>query len=186
MNTTLNDESRTLESNEVEALIDSLGRQLFSELQRLQIAQPVMVGIHTGGAWVAEQLHRQLGLEEPLGVLDISFYRDDFTQIGINPEVRPSQIPFDLEGRHLILVDDVLQSGRTVRAALNEIFDYGRPASVTLVVLVQRSGRELPIEPRLSALNLDGDAQVTLTGPDPLRLYIGHSKQVARSAGEPA
>ncbi|MEO5343321.1 MAG: bifunctional pyr operon transcriptional regulator/uracil phosphoribosyltransferase PyrR [Gammaproteobacteria bacterium SHHR-1] len=182
----MNDETRSLDTPEVEGLIRQLGERLQADLLRHGVSDPLMVGIHTGGVWVADLLHRQLGLSEPLGVLDISFYRDDFTRIGMNPEVRPSDIPFDLEGRHVLLVDDVIQTGRTARAALNELFDYGRPASVSLLVLVQRNGRELPIQPKLSALQLDQDAQVTLAGPAPLRLFIGHPKQVARAAGEAA
>jgi pyrimidine operon attenuation protein/uracil phosphoribosyltransferase len=179
------DESRYLNSHAVDELIAGLARSLQTQLQQQSIAAPVMIGIHTGGVWVARRLHQQLQLSDPLGMLDISFYRDDFTRIGMNPEVRPSDIPFDVDGRHVILVDDVLLSGRTIRAALNEIFDYGRPASVTLVVLVERSGRELPIEARLAGMHVDGPRQqVTLTGPDPLKLFIGHSKQAARAAAE--
>jgi pyrimidine operon attenuation protein/uracil phosphoribosyltransferase len=111
--------------------------------------QPLLVGIHTGGVWVAKALQDILGkdfFDAPLGTLNIAYYRDDFTRIGMHPQVTPSDLPFSVDGRHLILVDDVLHSGRTTRAALNEIFDYGRPASVTLVVLVDRNGRELPIQ----------------------------------------
>jgi len=108
--------------------------------------EPLMIGIHTGGAWVAEWLHRALELGEPLGTLDISFYRDDFSRVGVNPTVKTSNLPVSLEDRHVILVDDVLHTGRTIRAALNEIFDYGRPASVVLATLIVRDGRELPIQ----------------------------------------
>ncbi len=108
--------------------------------------QPLMIGIHTGGAWVAEWLHTALELGEPLGSIDISFYRDDFSRVGVNPTVKTSNLPVNLEDRHIILVDDVLHTGRTIRAALNEIFDYGRPASVALAVLLARDGRELPIQ----------------------------------------
>jgi pyrimidine operon attenuation protein / uracil phosphoribosyltransferase len=104
-----------------------------------------VIGIMTGGAWLAERLHRELGLAQPLGVLDISFYRDDFDQTGLSRNVKPSQVPFDVQGRHVLLVDDVLHTGRTVRAAMNELFDYGRPAKIELAVLVDRGGRELPI-----------------------------------------
>lgn len=104
-----------------------------------------LVGIHTGGVWLAERLHRELGLALPLGMLDVSFYRDDFDQIGLHPQVKPSDIPFKVEGSHIILVDDVLYTGRTIRAAINELFDYGRPASVRLAALVDRGARELPI-----------------------------------------
>lgn len=104
-----------------------------------------MVGIHTGGAWLAERLHADLGLKLPLGAIDISFYRDDFHQSGLKQDIKRSHIPFDVADRHILLVDDVLYTGRTVRGALNELFDYGRPASVRLVVLADRGGRELPI-----------------------------------------
>lgn len=105
----------------------------------------IIVGIHTGGAWLAQRIHQVLSLGTPLGVLDISFYRDDYSKIGLHPQVKPSQLPFEVENSHIILVDDVLYTGRTVRAAVNEIFDYGRPASIHLAVLVDRGGRELPI-----------------------------------------
>jgi pyrimidine operon attenuation protein/uracil phosphoribosyltransferase len=104
-----------------------------------------VVGIHTGGVWLAERLHKDLQLALPLGVLDVSFYRDDFGQIGLHPQIRPSDIPFKVEGSHIILVDDVLYTGRTIRAAINELFDYGRPASIRLAALIDRGGRELPI-----------------------------------------
>jgi pyrimidine operon attenuation protein / uracil phosphoribosyltransferase len=104
-----------------------------------------LIGIHTGGAWVAERLHQALKLPTPLGTLDVSFYRDDYQARGLHRDVKRSEIPFEVEGRDLVLVDDVLYTGRTIRAALHEIFDYGRPASVKLAVLVDRDGRQLPI-----------------------------------------
>ena len=104
-----------------------------------------LVGIYTGGAWLAERLQRELGLEGPLGTLDVSFYRDDFEKIGLHKDVKRSGMPFQVEGRDILLVDDVLYTGRTIRAALNELFDYGRPARVRLAALIDRSGRELPI-----------------------------------------
>jgi len=159
-------------------LIEGMARVLRHRLQDRGFDNPAMIGIHTGGVWVAEPLHRLLGITDPLGRLDISFYRDDFTRIGMNPKVRPSDIGFDVEDRHIILVDDVVQSGRTIRAALNEIFDYGRPASVTLVTLIERSGRELPIQPDVSGLHppLEAEEHIRLNGPQPLSLEIGRSR----------
>ncbi|MBY0579841.1 MAG: bifunctional pyr operon transcriptional regulator/uracil phosphoribosyltransferase PyrR [Burkholderiales bacterium] len=130
----------------------------------------VIVGIHTGGAWLARELHRTLGLSSPLGTLDISFYRDDFERIGLHPEVKPSDIPFDVDGSDILLVDDVLFTGRTVRAAINELFDYGRPARVRLAVLVDRGGRELPIEAGFTGIRLDLDEHRMI---DLLRNEIG-------------
>lgn len=136
-----------------------------------------IVGIHTGGAWLAERLHRALGLALPLGTLDVSFYRDDFDQIGLHPQVKPSDIPFKVEGSHVILVDDVLYTGRTIRAAINELFDYGRPASVRLATLVDRGGRELPIVAQYigTVLELPSDKMLALeqgtTGKLSLSLY---------------
>lgn len=115
----------------------------------------LIVGVHTGGVWVAERLHALLKCTQPLGTLDISFYRDDFSRIGLHPQVKPSNLPFDLEGRDILLVDDVLHSGRTVRAAMNELFDYGRPATIRLAVLIDRGDHELPIRPDFVGLTLN-------------------------------
>jgi pyrimidine operon attenuation protein/uracil phosphoribosyltransferase len=104
-----------------------------------------LVGIYTGGAWVAERLHRALGLSTPLGVLAVTLHRDDFGRIGLHRESRRSQIPFPVDGREVILVDDILYTGRTIRAALNELFDFGRPSAVRLAVLADRGGRHLPV-----------------------------------------
>ncbi len=117
-----------------------------AELIRPQLREnTVLVGIHSGGAWIARRLSELLGLKNEIGLIDVSFYRDDFGEKGLHPQVKPTSIPFEVEGRSLILVDDVLYTGRTTRAAINEIFDYGRPASVKLAVLADRGGRELPI-----------------------------------------
>ena len=126
---------------DINALLDNMAQQLQPTLSH----EPLMIGIHTGGVWVAEQLHARLGFKEPLGTLDISFYRDDFTRIGMNPQVKTSDLATSIEGRFIILVDDVLHTGRTIRAAMNEIFDYGRPAAITLACLIERDGHELPI-----------------------------------------
>jgi pyrimidine operon attenuation protein/uracil phosphoribosyltransferase len=155
-----------------------IGRMADELRKRMDIDdRTVMVGIHTGGAWIARLLHKKLGIGPPLGTLDISFYRDDFTRIGMNPQVKPSELPFTLDGRNIILVDDVLHTGRTVRAAMNELFDYGRPASIVLATLVERPGRELPIEANVVGLRMELAAHehVKLSGPDPLNLEVKKS-----------
>jgi pyrimidine operon attenuation protein/uracil phosphoribosyltransferase len=119
-----------------------------AEAMRPSIAKDAaLVGIFTGGAWVAERLHRALALATPLGLLAVTLHRDDFGRIGLHRESRRSQIPFPVDGREVILVDDVLHTGRTIRAALNELFDFGRPRAVRLAVLADRGGRELPVCP---------------------------------------
>jgi pyrimidine operon attenuation protein/uracil phosphoribosyltransferase len=129
--------------------INDLLNKLEAELKRVIVERglvdPLMIGIRTGGVWVAEHLHQRLGIRDELALLDISFYRDDFSQIGVNPNVKPSQLPQDIKGRDIILVDDVFYTGRTIRAALNEIFDYGRPNQVVLAVLIERDGKQIPL-----------------------------------------
>jgi len=155
-------------------LLEKLADDLKQLLVEREIDDPLMVGIHTGGAWIASSLHTKLGISQPLATLDISFYRDDFSRIGMNPRVKPSSLPPQVEDKHVILIDDVLQTGRTIRAAMNEIFDYGRPASITLVCLVDRSGRELPIQADVIGQHLRlGTAQhIKLSGPEPLEFVI--------------
>ncbi|HKQ27475.1 MAG TPA: bifunctional pyr operon transcriptional regulator/uracil phosphoribosyltransferase PyrR [Burkholderiales bacterium] len=124
---------------------EEICRKLARELEPVIGARTAMIGIHTGGAWLAERLHALLGIAEPLGFMDISFYRDDYHAQGLHHDPKRTRIPFDVSGRDLLLVDDVLYTGRTVRAAMNELFDYGRPESIALVVLADRGGRQLPI-----------------------------------------
>lgn len=158
---------------DVDTLIKTLASALEEHLDRNARDAPLMVGVHTGGVWVARQLHALLAVEAPLGTLNINFYRDDFTRIGMHPMVTPSDL-FSVDDRHVVLIDDVLHTGRTVRAALNEIFDYGRPASVTLGVLVERSGREIPIQADAigQSLSLADHEYVKLIGPESLTLEI--------------
>ena len=113
-----------------------------------------LIGIHSGGAWIAERLACSLPGEHPLGFLDVSFYRDDYDRRGLKPKVQRSAIKFDVTGKRILLIDDVLYTGRSVRAAINELFDYGRPASIELAVLVDRGGRELPVEPQYVGIRL--------------------------------
>jgi len=122
--------------------------KLAAELKPRVKPATAMIGLYTGGAWLAERLHAMLGMKQPLGLMDIAFYRDDYAKEGLKHDPKRTKIPFDVEGRDLLLVDDVLYTGRTVRAAMNELFDYGRPRSIALVVLADRGGRQLPIEPQ--------------------------------------
>ncbi len=108
-------------------------------------ANTALVGIHSGGVWIARRLRELLGLADEIGRIDVSFYRDDFGEKGLHPQIKPTSIPFDIADRALILVDDVLYTGRTTRAAINELFDYGRPACIQLAVLADRGGRQLPV-----------------------------------------
>jgi pyrimidine operon attenuation protein/uracil phosphoribosyltransferase len=120
-----------------------------------------VVGIYSGGAWLAERLSKSLDISA-LGFVDVSFYRDDYGSRGLKEEVRPSQMPFEVEGASILLVDDVLYTGRTTRAAINTLFDYGRPGKIMLAALVDRGGRELPIAADFIAANVTLPAQQTL------------------------
>jgi pyrimidine operon attenuation protein/uracil phosphoribosyltransferase len=121
-----------------------------------------------------ERLLPLLGKDLAHGILDVSFYRDDYNQRGLHSETRPSKIPFEVEDRQIILIDDVFYTGRTIRAAMNELFDYGRPASITLAVLVNRGGRELPIAPQISAFDthLDANQNLQLLRHDNGQFYL--------------
>lgn len=135
-----------------------------ASLQCLELAEAIrphlkpdtaFVGIHSGGAWIADRVASLLQLPTPVGYIDVSFYRDDYEKIGLHPNVRPTAIPFTVDGRHLILFDDVLESGRTTRAALNVLFDFGRPACVDLAVLADRGQRQLPVAAKFFVWTLD-------------------------------
>ena len=143
---------------------EALLGQLAASLRDAIGPDTALVGIHSGGVWVAERLHAMLGITAALGTLDVSFYRDDFERRGLKGSVRPSDLPFDVAGRDIVLIDDVLYTGRTIRAALNLLFDYGRPARVRLAALVDRGGRELPV-----AADFTGAA---LTVPDGQMLVL--------------
>ena len=131
---------------------EALYRDLLKAMQLLMAtysSPPQLVGIASGGVWLAERLQTDLKLTGKTGTLSSSMHRDDFAKRGLASSSQ-TQLPFDVNGAHLVVVDDVLYTGRTLRAVINELFDYGRPASVKLVVLVDRGGRELPIQPDLA------------------------------------
>jgi pyrimidine operon attenuation protein/uracil phosphoribosyltransferase len=144
---------------------EALYANLLTGVRRLVTADDtVLVGIWSGGAWLAERLSQDLGRKEAHGVISSALHRDDFGSRGMAATTDATHLPFSVEGRHVLLIDDVLYTGRTIRAVINELFDFGRPASVTLAVLVDRGGRELPIEPALSAarIALPDDQRVSL------------------------
>ncbi len=157
----------------VESLIEKLTQALTPYFSNPE-SQPVIVGIETGGVWIAEQIRQRLAVDAEPGRLDISFYRDDFTRNGLHPVVKPSSLPTDIDGRTIILIDDVLQSGRTVRAAMNEIFDYGRPQKILLAILIDRGQREIPVQADFvgTSMSLDCNSHIKLEGPEPLKLVL--------------
>ena len=132
------------------------------------------VGIYSGGAWIAERLAAMIDGEHPVGYIDVSFYRDDFSRTGLKAAVKRTELPFEVEGATIVLVDDVLYTGRSVRAAINELFDFGRPAKVELAVLVDRGGRELPIEPTYTGMRLAvaRDLSIVLSRSDDGKLEL--------------
>lgn len=133
----------------------------------------VLVGIWSGGAWLAQRLQADLQRAGEAGVVSSTLHRDDFAERGLSSGAATTKLPFAVEGSHILLVDDVLYTGRTIRAALNELYDFGRPASVALAVLVDRGGRELPIEPQIAA------ARVALPAEQSLALARAHDGRLS-------
>lgn len=133
---------------------EALYSDLLTGVRSLLRPNTVLVGIWSGGAWLAERLQRELVLDGEHGVISSALHRDDFSSRGMTAGADHTRLPFEIEGRHILLVDDVLFTGRTIRAVVNELFDFGRPASVTLAVLVDRGGRELPIAAAYSAARI--------------------------------
>lgn len=149
------------------ASAEELLKTLAKKIQPLLQANTALVGIQSGGVWLLQRLLVLLEKDIAIhaiehGTLDVSFYRDDYEKRGLKAENRPSQIPFDVDNKHIILIDDVFYTGRTTRAAMNELFDYGRPASISLVALVNRGGRELPIVPQITAADIALEATQNL------------------------
>jgi pyrimidine operon attenuation protein/uracil phosphoribosyltransferase len=138
---------------DAEALYKQLAERVKTGLA--QASNVALVGIYSGGAWIAERLAAELKLDGRLGYIDVSFYRDDYAEKGLPAEVKSTQIPFEVEDATIVLVDDVLYTGRTTRAAINELFDYGRPAKIMLAALIDRGGRELPIAADFVADTID-------------------------------
>lgn len=131
------------ENLNAEALYQALLEQIQTRLKG--VPNLALVGIRSGGAWIAERMAKDINLANPPGFIDVSFHRDDYARKGLPATVKPTQIPFDVENATILLIDDILYTGRTTRAAINELFDYGRPAKILLAALVDRGDRELPI-----------------------------------------
>jgi pyrimidine operon attenuation protein/uracil phosphoribosyltransferase len=147
---------------------EALYRELLRGVQQRRMPDTRLVGITSGGVWLAERLQQDLGLPGAAGVISSAMHRDDFARRGLAAASGQTQLDFDIADSRILLLDDVLYTGRTIRAVVNELFDYGRPASVQLAVLVDRGGRELPIQPDFAA------ARVVLPA--------GHSLALARDA----
>jgi pyrimidine operon attenuation protein / uracil phosphoribosyltransferase len=133
-----------------EILLDNITAKIIAMIQ----PETAIVGIHSGGVWLMKRILAELKQEVPNGTLDAALYRDDFAQRGLKNQSQAANIPFDVQGKHIILIDDIFYTGRTTRAAVNELFDFGRPASVTLAVLINRGGAELPIQPQIVGANI--------------------------------
>lgn len=157
----------------INALLDTLVQKIQQWMQTSGISDPLLVGIHTSGVWIAQELHKRLQLPSDPGELSITFYRDDFSRVGLHSQSKPSVLPA-VDNHHILLVDDILYTGRTLRGAMNELFDYGRPASITAVVLIAREGRELPIEAQIVALREEPGKgfMYRVSGPNPLSLDL--------------
>lgn len=148
---------------------EALYADLLRGVERALQPDTLLVGIWSGGAWLAERLQRDLGRPGVHGVISSALHRDDFGQRGMAAGADATKLPWSINDRPIMLVDDVLHTGRTIRAVINELFDFGRPSRVSLVVLVDRNGRELPIEPTFAA------ARVSLPNSCRLRLARGDS-----------
>ncbi len=142
---------------------EALYVELLGGVRRLLETQSVIVGIWSGGAWLAERLQADLGRSGPAGVISSTLHRDDFGSRGMAAGTDATKLPFAIDGSHILLIDDVLYTGRTIRAVINELYDFGRPASVQLAVLVDRGGRELPIEAAFAAARVVLPAAQKLT-----------------------
>lgn len=169
-----------------ERLIERLADQVNVEIHEYS----ALIGIHAGGSMVLKRLQSILAesiaaQQIPVGVLDVGMHRDDYATRGLKRTVQPTDIQFDIKDKHIILIDDVFYTGRTARAAMNEIFDFGRPASITLAVLVNRGGAQLPIQPQIAAYatQLDSTHHLQLSQDDAgaLMLECGHMQSESTS-----
>jgi pyrimidine operon attenuation protein/uracil phosphoribosyltransferase len=160
---------------------EALYGELLDGVRSLLRSDTSLVGIWSGGAWLAERLHGDLRLQGSAGTISSTLHRDDFGQRGLAAGADVTKLPFEIDGSHILLIDDVLYTGRTIRAVINELFDFGRPASVSLAVLVDRGGRELPIQPAFAAARvvLPAAQKLSLARTDDGRLRFAVKSQEA-------
>lgn len=133
-----------------EALLADITAKIVAQIN----PNSALVGIHSGGVWLMRRILQTLNSEIPFGTLDAALYRDDYAARGLKADLKPSDIAFDVTDKHIILIDDIFYTGRTTRAAMNELFDYGRPASISLAVLINRGGAQLPITPNITGAEI--------------------------------
>ncbi len=155
-------------------MLTTMAGQLDEILRGRQRSDPLFIGIHTGGVWLAHELIRILQISSAVSELDVSLYRDDYSSKGLKPGIRATSLPDSMAGRHIVLVDDVIMTGRTIRGAINQLFDYGRPASILLVELIDLPARELPLQADVVGHRMDSmpHRRIKLAGPTPLRLEL--------------
>ena len=142
-----------------ETLLSEITTKIQAQLAINGVPNSALVGIHSGGVWLMDRVLKSLKLDSGNGAilngtLDAAMYRDDYTQRGFKSEPKAANITFDVSGKHIILIDDIFHTGRTTRAAMNELFDYGRPASISLAVLINRGGAQLPVTPQIVGANI--------------------------------
>ena len=161
---------------------ETLLAEITAKIQAQLLPNTALVGIHSGGVWLMQRILASIKQDVPFGMLDAALYRDDYAQRGLKSEPKPSNITFDVTDKHIILIDDIFYTGRTTRAAMNELFDYGRPASITLAVLINRGGAELPIAPNIVGANIDlkpnQDLQLTQDAGGKLLLSLQKASHV--------
>lgn len=161
---------------------ETLLAEITAKIQTQLQPNTALVGIHSGGVWLMQRILAIIKQDVPFGMLDAALYRDDYAQRGLKSEPKPSNIAFDVTDKHIILIDDIFYTGRTTRAAMNELFDYGRPASITLAVLINRGGAELPIAPNIVGANIDlkpnQDLQLTQDAGGKLLLSLQKASHV--------
>ena len=161
---------------------EDLLAEITAKIQAQLQPNTALVGIHSGGVWLMQRILKNIKQDLPFGTLDAALYRDDYAQRGLKAEPKPSNIAFDVTDKHIILIDDIFYTGRTTRAAMNELFDYGRPASITLAVLINRGGAELPISPNIVgadvSLSPNQDLQLTQDASGKLLLSLQKASHV--------